>query len=162
MPAFTQKYTIVQFVKDIPDGYEYSMEDWPLHVTLADVFAIKGRWRDLFEDLKLSLNMQRAFFSKVAVKHLFGEDRSVKVKLLENTDELQNLHDKIIDTLEKYGVEFNSPQYIRTGFKPHSTDQLESSLEVGDIVEFGSITLVDMFPNKNPYQRRVLGTIRLL
>ena len=162
MPEFTQKYTIVHFFKNLPDNFEYSMKDWPLHVTLADVFAINGKWSDLFEDLNRSIDEQPAFFSRVVGKDLFGADRSIKVNLLENINELQNLHDKIVDVLEKPGVEFNSPQYTRAGFKPHSTDNFEPGLEIGDIVEIGSITLIDMFPNEDPYQRRVLGTIHLL
>lgn len=160
MAEFTQKYTIVHLLKDLPSGHEYSMKDWPLHVTLADVFAINGKWSDLFDDLGRSLNQETTFFSKVIVNDLFGENRSVRVKLLENTKELQNLHEKIVDVLERHGVEFNSPQYTRAGFKPHSTDQIEGSVQIGDVVEFGSITLIDMFPNENPYQRRILGTIR--
>ena len=47
MPKFTQKYVLVHTFKDLPDGYEYSMADWPLHVTLADVFSIQGDYKDL-------------------------------------------------------------------------------------------------------------------
>ena len=161
MPEFTQKYAIVQFLKDVPDGYEYPMNNWPIHVTLVDVFAINAEWGDLFDNLRVSLATQTAFFSTVVVKDLFGEERSIKVNLLENTKELQNLHDEIVNTLEKYGVQFNSPQYTRTGFKPHSTEHIEGSLVIGDIVEFSSIALVDMFPNDDPYRRRILGTIHL-
>jgi hypothetical protein len=32
-------------------------------------------------------------------------------------------------------------------------------LQIDDIVTFDSITLVDMFPDENPCQRRILGTV---
>ena len=37
---FTQKYTLVQFFDDVKDGYEYSSNNWPLHSTVVDTFAI--------------------------------------------------------------------------------------------------------------------------
>lgn len=161
MTKFTQKYVVVQFSKSLPDGHEYSMKDWPLHVTLADVFAIDGKWTSLFKDLNLILDNESAFFSKATVKDLFGDDRSTKVILIEKTSELQNLHKMIISVLEKHGAVFNSPEYVKEGFKPHVTEQAESKLRIGDIVEFSSLTLVDMFPNEDPYQRKVLGTVYL-
>lgn len=159
MDKFTQKYTIVQLLKDLPDGYEYSMKDWPLHVTLADIFAIDGKWSDVLEDLGKNLYAEKAFSSRVTERDLFGENRSVKVKLLENSDELQSFHEKIISILEKHGAKFNSPQHTRAGFRPHVTDQVEQGVQIGDSIEFNAITLIDMFPDKNPYQRRVLGTV---
>lgn len=160
MPSFTQKYTIVQLIEDLPDGYEYSMKDWPLHVTLADVFAIDGVWTDLLKDLERRFKSQATFFSDLVANDLFGEYRSIKVKLLRKTDELQKLHDNIIRVLERHDVAFNSPQYTKAGFKPHLTEQSNGSLHIGDIVELRSITLIDMFPNEDPYRRKVLGTIR--
>lgn len=161
MTRFTQKYVLVQFLENLPDGYEYSMKDWPLHVTLADVFAIHGDWTSLLKDLTLSLENERAFFSHTKVKDLFGEDGSIKVILIEKTDELQNLHDTIISVLERHKAVFNSPEYVKAGYKPHATEQAESKLQIGDVVEFNSLTLVDMFPNNDPYQRKILGTVHL-
>jgi len=40
MQQFTQKYTIIQLFKDIPEGTQFSASNWPLHVTIADTFAI--------------------------------------------------------------------------------------------------------------------------
>ena len=152
---------MLMLIEDLPDGYEFSMRYWPLHVTLTDVFAIDGNWINLLDDLKLSFDkIQTPLFSEVVANDLFGEDRSIKVKLLMKTDELQNLHDKIIYDLERHGALFNSPQYTKAGFKPHSAEQSTGSLHIGDIVEFRSITLIDMFPNEDPYHRKVLGTIR--
>ena len=41
MGQFTQKYAIVQFFEDIEEGYVYSSNNWPLHSTVVDTFAIK-------------------------------------------------------------------------------------------------------------------------
>lgn len=160
MSGFTQKYTVVHLVEELlPNGYEYSMKDWPVHITLADVFAIEGTWVDLLRDLESGLESQKKFLTEVVDNDLFGVDRSIKVKILKNNSELRELHENIVNTLERHNVIFNSPQYTRSGFKPHSTEQKQASLHMGDTIEFGSITLIDMYPDDNPYKRRILGTI---
>ena len=159
MQKFTQKYTIVHLLNDLPVGYEYSMADWPLHVTLADVFAIDGDPNDLLVDLKEQLSTHSTVKSEVVGEEWFGEDRSVHVKLLNKTVELQQLHETILAILQSYNVKFNSPEYTREGFRPHSTVQKNGQLELSDVVTFDSITLIDMFPNEDPAQRRILGTV---
>jgi len=159
MQKLTQKYTIVHLLNDLPVGYEYSMANWPLHVTLADVFAIGGDLNDLLADLKEQLSARSTVKSEVVGEEWFGEDGSVHVKLLDKTAELQQLHETILAVLERYNVKFNSPEYTKEGFRPHSTVQEDGQLELNDIVTFDSITLIDMFPNEDPAQRRILGTV---
>lgn len=40
MPQFTQKYAIIQLFEDMPVGTEFPSSNWPLHITIADTFAI--------------------------------------------------------------------------------------------------------------------------
>ncbi|GEM_PF-4640745 len=49
---FTQKYTIVQFFDDIAEGYKYSSDDWPLHSTVVDTFAIDWSTAEMFSRLE--------------------------------------------------------------------------------------------------------------
>jgi 2'-5' RNA ligase len=159
MQKLTQKYVIAHLVTDLPDGYEYSMADWPLHVTLADVFAIDGDPNDLLVDLSKQLSAHSTVKSEVVGEEWFGEDRSVYVKLLNKTDELQQLHETILAVLQRHNVKFNSPEYTKEGFRPHSTVQKNGRLELNDVVMFDSVTLIDMFPDENPTRRRILGTV---
>lgn len=159
MQKLSQKYVIVHLIDDLPVGYEYSMNDWPLHVTLADVFAIESSPSELLYDLDKELSLNLSIKSKVIGEKWFGEDKNVHVKSLQKTEALQQLHDAVIRVLEAHGVKFNSPQYTKEGFVPHSTVQKSGELECNDIVIFNSITLIDMFPENNPLQRRILGTI---
>lgn len=159
MKKFTQKYVIVYLIKDLPLGYEYAMSSWPLHVTLLDVFAINGSSTDLIADLEKEFANSRPVTVRVIDKDLFGEDSDIPVALLNKTTELQHLHNKIIGVLKRYDVKFNNPEYVSDGFRPHSTIQKDKQLKIDDIVTVGSITLIDMFPNKDPRQRRILGTI---
>ncbi|HZJ34816.1 MAG TPA: 2'-5' RNA ligase family protein [Candidatus Angelobacter sp.] len=159
MQKFIQKYTIVHTINYFPDGYEFSMEAWPIHVSLADVFSIQGSPNALLEMLSNELSNYLIIESQVIGEDWFGEDKTVNVMLINKSDKLQSLHETIIDVLEKFHVIFNAPQFTLEGFTPHSTVKGKERLHVGDTVYFNSVTLIDMFPNKNPYRRKVLGTI---
>lgn len=161
MQEFSQKYVLVHAIQDWPDVYEYSMEDWPLHVTLAGTFSIEGEPADLIKDLGHVLASLPIARAKVVDEAWFGKDENIHVMLLDRTKDLQDLHEKILEVLENHHVQFNSPEYAGKNFRPHATVQKSAQLKVGDVVTFDSVTLIDMFPDKNPYQRRVLGTIQL-
>lgn len=112
-------------------------------------------------DIEKNLQGKEVASTRIDSDDWFGKDKTVHVKLLEHTDTLQALHELIVDVLEKYEVQFNTPEHIRQGFKPHSTVQKTGQARTGDIVDFDTLTLIDMFPDENPYRRRVLQTIRL-
>jgi 2'-5' RNA ligase len=132
------------------------MTEWPLHITLANVFAV-----DLDTSIKQKLSSLLA--SQPPISLLAGEDAvlgTTDVVLIERTDELQSLHDQIIGLLELNGAKFNTPEFTRAGFLPHSTIQKSGRLHKGDKVTINTISLVDMFPNQNWQQRRVLTNFK--
>ena len=159
MQKLTQKYTLVHLLDDLPDGYEYSMKDWPLHITLADVFAIEGSPENLLKSLDTALSSFSSIKTKIVGEDWFGDDMSVHVKLIEKTDDLMILHDTIIDELKKLNAMFNNPQYTGAGFKPHATVKSNDNLIDRDAIIIDSITLIDMFPDNDPNNRRVMSTI---
>lgn len=159
MQQFTQKYTLVHFIKDLPIGFEYEVADWPLHVTLADTFAIDDTPSDLLTDIKSQLASTYAVVAHVTRDEWFGLDKNVHVVLLDKTSAMQNQHDAIVKILNNHGVKFNNPEYTSVGYVPHSTVQKSGQLHVGDDTIIDSVTLVDMFPDEDPYRRRVLGTV---
>lgn len=161
MQKFTQKYTIVHLVNEHPNGFEYTIENWPVHITLADIFAIDGKPEEVLEDLSSQMASIRTVKSQAVGDDWFGEDRSIHVQLLEITFGLQQLHESILKVLENFNAKFNNPQYIKEGFKPHLTIQKDGEVERKTIFTIDTVTLIDMFPSKNPYKRRVLGTIHL-
>jgi len=63
--------------------------------------------------------------------------------------------------LEQGDLKLNDPQLAREGFLSHATVQKHARLNKGDRVTFNALTLIDMFPDENPYQRRVVKTIRI-
>lgn len=153
--SYSQKYTLVHLFTPLQEGAEFHMADWPLHTTLADVFAIDRHEVKIDAQLaELALNTQAVEVSAVG-ESVLG---TTPVVLLEKTAPLKQLHDNIVTLLEQNGVVFNSPEFTKDGFLPHCTIQKSGRLEIGDAISIDSISLVDMFPNDDWQQRKVLAT----
>ena len=161
MQQFTQKYTIIQLFKDIPEGTQFSASNWPLHVTIADTFAIDWDVPTMVEKLTQLLSSRTSATSVVENDRFFDNQRQVRVALLKKTDDLVKLHQDIIKVLERGGWKPNVPQFAKEGFLPHSTVQKHTRLNKGDEVIFNALTIIDMFPGENPYQQRVIKTIKI-
>ena len=159
MQALTQKYAIVCFQDTLPLGYEFSMDSWPPHVTVADVFAIDSKPSQLFEDLRKHLDRHAVLHAQTTSEEWFGEKKTIRVALIEKTKELFELHEEILNVLEGHGIVFNNPEYTHLGFLPHTSLKESDVFKKGVVMTFDSISFVDMFPDDNPSRRKILGTI---
>jgi hypothetical protein len=154
---YSQKYTLVSFLEPLEIDTEFTMANWPLHVTLADVFAVEL-------DTGIEQKLTDLLANQLSISLLAGDDATLgttNVVLIDKNDKLQKLHDRIIDLLESNGAKFNTPEFTRTGFLPHSTIQKSGKLNYGDKIEIHTISLVDMFPGENWQQRKVLSNFKL-
>jgi hypothetical protein len=161
MDKFTQKYTIVQFFDDIEEGYEYSSDNWPLHSTVLDTFAMQWTIDEMIAKLTESLKHHEMAHSEAGDDRFFGENGQVQAVLLSRTDSLTKLHLDVLAILENGKIVLNNPQFARDGYVPHVTVQKQVRLNRGDIVRFTALSIVDMFPNNDPYVRKVLKTIKI-
>jgi len=161
MQQFTQKYTIIQLFEDVPEGTQFSASSWPLHATIADTFAIDWDVPTMIEKLTQLLSSHASATSVVEDDRFFGDQGQVQVALLRKTDDLAKLHQDVIEVLEQGGWKPNNPQFAKEGFLPHSTVQKHARLSKGDEVTFNALTIVDMFPDEDPYQRKVITTIKI-
>lgn len=160
MQKFTQKYTIIMLLEDRPVGYEFTSTDWPLHSTIADTFAVNYTDK-LIVRLKQLASTHKPIQVTAAHDDFFGQQQETQVTILNMNDEILNLHQEIIELLENAGATFNSPQYNKEGFRAHATAQSHARLNEGDSVIFDNLTIVDMFPGKNPYMRKILQQVKL-
>lgn len=159
MQQFTQKYAIIQLFEDMPVGTEFSFRDWPLHATVADVFAIDWDVSTMIEKLTEMLKSHAQAASMTEGDRFFGDQGQVQVALIQKTDSLVKLHQDVITLLEEGGWKPNDPQFAKEGFLPHSTVQKHARLQTGDKVKFNALSLIDFFPDQDPYQRKLLATI---
>lgn len=160
-PTFTQKYTIVQFFEDVQEGAEFSSDNWPLHSTVIDTFAIEWSVNDMAETLTKLLHGYRIVCTEADEDRYFGENKQVQVVLLSQTDGLMKLHQDVLATLNQGKLTLNDPQFSGDGFLPHATVQRRARLNKGDKVRFTELCIVDMFPDKDPYKRKILRTIKI-
>jgi len=161
MQPFTQKYAIIQLFENVAEGTEFPASDWPLHSTIADTFAIDWDVPTMVEKLTELLKDHAQATSEVEDDRFFGDNGQIQVTLIKKTDDLVKLHYDVIDLLEQGGWKPNDPQFAKEGFLPHSTVQPHSRLNKGDEVIFNTLSIIDMFPNQDPYQRKVLKTIKI-
>lgn len=145
----------------MPEGTEFSWKNWPLHSTIADVFAVEWNELTMTEELTRSLRIHAQAESIAEDDIFFGKDSETRVTLLKKTESLVNLHHDVIELLERGGWKPNSPAFAKEGFLPHSTIQSHARLNKGDEVTFNALSIIDFFPDKDPYQRKLLATIKI-
>lgn len=158
---FTQKYAIVQFFDDIKEGFEFSSDSWPLHSTVIDTFGVNWSAGAMVSCLRDTLKNCSTVKSVAGEDRFFGDSGQVRVVLLERSDSLNELHYSVLTALEAGGVKLNDPQFARDGFLPHATVQKHARLNNGNEVRFTALSIIDMFPDEDPYRRKVLKTIRI-
>lgn len=71
------------------------------------------------------------------------------------------LYNQIHQFLLRSGAVFNQPEFEGEGYIPHSTIQQHARLNAGDSVRISSLTILDMFPNNDGYQRKIGPTFQL-
>lgn len=161
MQKFTQKYAIIQLFEDMPVGVQFSASSWPLHSTIADTFAIDWDAPTMVAELTEMLSNHEQAMSVAEDDVLFGDQGQVHVVLLQKTDSLMRLHRNVIAVLEQGGWKPNDPQFAKDGFLPHSTVQNHARLKKGDEITFNALSIIDFFPDEDPYERKILATIKI-
>jgi len=154
---YSQKYCLVAFLEPGDTNTEFEMADWPLHITLADVFAVDAH-DDITRELANLLAEELPVAITVHKEAFLGE---TKVVLFDKSEVLTRLHNHVIDLLELHGAIFNNPEFIKDGFLPHSTIQGTRRLHDGDVININTISLIDMFPNSDWRLRKVLQNFTL-
>lgn len=158
---FTQKYTIIQLFENVPEGAVFSSVEWPLHSTIVDTFAIDWDVPTIIQELEQLLAAHEQAATVAESDTFLGPNKQTQVVLLRKTNDLVRLHYDVIGLLEKGGLKLNDPRYAREGFLPHTTVQKHARLHKGDHAAFTALTLIDMFPGGDPYQRKVIKTIKI-
>lgn len=155
MDQLKQKWSLIAFLKPITEGYEFYYKEYPLHISLASVFAIDWDINNNLANLK-SLISTLSPINTVAIEEAFwGSEGQFHVMLLDNNHEFNQLHKSINQFLLNSGAVFNEPQFEGSGYIPHSTIQKNARLMPGDEVRITTLTLLDMFPNNDGYQRKI-------
>jgi 2'-5' RNA ligase len=162
MQKFAQKWSLISLLEPVEVGFEFFWKDYPLHVTLASVFALDWETDDLISKLKNMLAALPAVETKVVDESRWGDEGQYHMMILEKNEEIIKLHNRIHKFLIDSGAVFNQPEFEGEGYIPHSTIQKHARLNPGDQVRINTLTILDMFPNGDGYQRRIGSTFSLL
>lgn len=148
-------------LEDIEEGYSFSANEWPIHITLIDTFAIDWDAKTLQREF-IEVAQEQIPTSTCGIKdEYFGQNKEVYVILLKKNEDLNNMHYALLQKLKEGNLLLNDPQYSETGYKPHSTAQEHNQVNVGESVSIDNLALIDMYPNEDPYQRKVIKIIKL-
>ncbi|WP_258046035.1 hypothetical protein [Leifsonia shinshuensis] len=88
----------------------------------------------------------------------FGHRRAVPVTLVRPSPALLALHAACVDALEAAGAVIADQRHIRTGYRPHASDQRSAALAPGDHASLTELALVERAPGS---RRRVAARIPL-
>ncbi len=161
MEKLSQKYTIINLLEEMPEGAEFAASDWPLHVTIVDTYAVDWDNGNLRQKLATLAASCPTVTATGAHDEYFGPAQQTHVTILDMSQELIALHYSVVALLKTAGAVFNDPQYTEAGFRAHITVQPQARIHEGQPVTFNNLTIVDMFPGGDPYQRKVLNIFRL-
>jgi len=157
---FTQKYAIISPLESLSEGQVFESSNWPLHVTLADTFAIDSIQGEFISQLSKSVECGPINIQGERTTY-FGIENEIKVMLLHPSKELINLHYSIANFLLGNGAIFNDPQYTKSGYIGHVTKQKSQHFNVNESRELKTLALIDMFPGGDPYSRKVIKIINM-
>jgi 2'-5' RNA ligase len=160
MEKLTQKWAIIAPLQSVQEGSEFSPSDFPLHMTLAGVFAIEFDGATLSEKLSALLAHQAPFEVTAGTEDFFGPNKDIAVMTLQRTPELMALYNTIHNELITLNAIFNTPQYEDEGYIPHSTKQKHAIVTNGESVLIDSVSIIDLFPNGDGHRRKIFKTIQ--
>lgn len=161
MEKLTQKWAVIALLEDAAEGSEFYYTDFPLHVTLAGVFASSKTGQQLGSELAELLQDQAPVEVTADHKDMFGPEQNIPVMRIQKSPELMELYQRVYQWLESSGAQYNQPEYQGQGYAPHSTFQKDVALAEGETRKLTSVSLIDLFPNGDGYQRKIARTISL-
>ncbi len=86
----------------------------------------------------------------------FGRAGSIPVNLIEPSDQLQVLHNKLVRIVGQLSGKISTPAYTLEGYRPHVSHHGDKRLRQGDTFALDRIALVDMAPDGGHATRRIL------
>jgi len=154
------RFVVVLPLVPLAAGDEFTVADWPLHVTLVEPFQtglVADDVARLIGGVEGIVQGARAIHAAAGEEDMFGRRRDVPVTLVRDGGELAALRSRTVDALASAGVDVRS----RLDFRPHVTRKHHGRLRPGDRVQLDTVALIDMRPPAGAHHRRVVAAWRL-
>lgn len=156
------KYGLATFLRPLPDGYEFSPNDWPLHITHIDTVEVPLSATEVKLLLERALSFITPIMTRASADEMFGPNKDILVTRLELTPELARLHNTIVSALEARQAKFKRPFLLKENYRPHVTVHSRERVKIGDVITVDSLSIIEKAPDGNSDIRRVSATIPLL
>lgn len=146
------EYLAVHMVNPANVGDRFTM--WPLHMTLLPWFAAPDA--DIVKQkLEPVLQEVSPFEVMVGARDYLGRNHDVPVRLVQNTPQLQDLHEKLLQTVEANGWELKG-RYTGEHYIPHVTQK--AGQDASGTLQVDSVYIVE---RQSQGYREVVGSIDL-
>ncbi len=156
------KYGLTTFIKQKSVGFKFNKNSWPQHITFIDTFEININLPELIKKLENLLSVHKKISTYVTNEDYFGPNKDILVAKLNNTKELQDLHNSIVYLLESENAIFKRPYILKENYKPHITINNRDEINIGDEIIIKSISIIDKSFNTNVDLRKVIANINLV
>ncbi len=152
------RFVVVLPLVPLTAGDEFTVADWPLHVTLVEPFSTELPAAEVAGALAPIVTGATAIRAAAGADAMFGRRRDVPVTLVRDGGELATLREAALAALGTTGADLGRS---RLEFRPHVTHKRHGRLRVGDRVELECLALIDMRPPEGAHHRRVVAAWRL-
>ena len=150
------RFVIVLPLAPLSTGDEFTVAQWPLHVTLVEPFPTSLAADDV---ARLLASVEGIGTGAPAIhvaagdEAMFGRHRDVPVTLVRDGGELAVLRSRTLAALERAGIGVQP----RPDFRPHVTRKHHGRIQPGDRVVLDTVALIDMRPPAGGHHRRVVA-----
>lgn len=152
------RFVVVLPLVPLEAGDEFTVAEWPLHVTLVEPFSTELPAATVAGALARVAAGATMIHAAAGADAMFGRRRDVPVTLVREGGELSALRERALAALGMVGVDLGRP---RPDFRPHVTHKDHGRLRFGDRVALECLALIDMRPPEGSHHRRVVAAWRL-
>lgn len=152
------RFVVVLPLVPLAAGDEFTVSDWPLHVTLVEPFATEHPAGVVADAVRTATTGAAVVRATAGEEAMFGRRRDVPVTIVRDGGELAALRVHTLCALRRAGIDTG---HVRADFRPHVTRKHHGRLHAGDRVTLDTVALIDMRPPEGSHHRRVVEVWRL-
>ncbi|NEM90039.1 2'-5' RNA ligase family protein [Galbitalea soli] len=150
------RFVVIASLTPLVAGDAFTLREWPLHLTVAPTFVTPHDAETLAAALRVVCAFHPPFDVVAGGRDGFGRARDIPVTLIAPNAALTALHEQLMTELAGVGVDFDDPDFTGPGYRPHVTVRHHTELASGTVISIRHLALVDMAPEGDTRERRVV------
>lgn len=154
-------YGIATLIENYDEGYEFSQNNIPLHLTHVDSFQVVLDAHELAALLSESLADQPPLEIKATKDTFYGPDKDIPVTEIELSPALSHVHAIIMKVLSDNNALLKNPHYHNSGYRPHISAYGTRRVHPGDILMMNNLVLATRTSDADDAMTRILAKIAL-